>query len=188
MKTSMLIWIILAPLLGALINGFLYFYHIKKHKVSEIYFSLIGTLTPLISFLITLCLFLKMKEENIIFKQYIFTWLNVDKLNIEMTLLGDNLSIFMSMFVTFVGWLIHIYAIGYMKGDNRFGKFFAYFNLFLASMLILVLADNPIILFIGWEGVGVCSYLLIKFYYGNKDNVLAANKAFIVNRVGDFGF
>jgi len=188
MKTSMLIWIILAPLLGALINGFLYFYHIKKHKVSEIYFSLIGTLTPLISFLITLCLFLKMKEENIIFKQYIFTWLNVDKLNIEMTLLGDNLSIFMSMFVTFVGWLIHIYAIGYMKGDNGFGKFFAYFNLFLASMLILVLADNPIILFIGWEGVGVCSYLLIKFYYGNKDNVLAANKAFIVNRVGDFGF
>ena len=188
MKTSMLIWIILAPLLGALINGFLYFYHIKKHKVSEIYFSLIGTLTPLISFLITLCLFLKMKEENIIFKQYIFTWLNVDKLNIEMTLLGDNLSIFMSMFVTFVGWLIHIYAIGYMREDEGFGKFFAYFNLFLASMLILVLADNPIILFIGWEGVGVCSYLLIKFYYGNKENVIAANKAFIANRVGDFGF
>ena len=105
-----------------------------------------------------------------------------------MSLLGDNLSIFMSMFVTFVGWLIHIYAIGYMKGDNGFGKFFAYFNLFLASMLILVLADNPIILFIGWEGVGVCSYLLIKFYYGKAENVIAANKAFIVNRVGDFGF
>ena len=129
-----------------------------------------------------------MNDENIIFKQQLFTWLNVDKLNIEMAFLGDNLSIFMSMFVTFVGWLIHIYAIGYMKGDNGFGKFFAYFNLFLASMLILVLADNPIILFIGWEGVGVCSYLLIKFYYGNKENVLAANKAFIVNRVGDFGF
>ena len=74
----------------------------------------------------------------------------------------------MSMFVTFVGWLIHIYAVGYMKDDEGFGKFFAYFNLFLASMLILVLADNPIILFIGWEGVGVCSYLLIKFYYGEK--------------------
>jgi NADH-quinone oxidoreductase subunit L len=75
-----------------------------------------------------------------------------------------------------------------MKDDSGFGKFFAYFNLFLASMLILVLADNPIILFIGWEGVGVCSYLLIKFYYGKAENVLAANKAFIVNRVGDFGF
>ncbi|PKN14382.1 MAG: NADH-quinone oxidoreductase subunit L, partial [Deltaproteobacteria bacterium HGW-Deltaproteobacteria-24] len=112
----------------------------------------------------------------------------VDKLNIEMAFLGDNLSIFMSMFVTFVGWLIHIYAIGYMKGDSGFGKFFAYFNLFLASMLILVLADNPIILFIGWEGVGVCSYLLIKFYYGKAENVIAANKAFIANRVGDFGF
>ena len=188
MNTSALVWIILAPLFGAILNGSLYFYHIKKSKISENYFALIGTITPLISFLITLSLFLRMLEEKIIFKQHIFTWLNVDKLNIEMAFLGDNLSIFMSMFVTFVGWLIHIYAIGYMKGDDGFGKFFAYFNLFLASMLILVLADNPIILFIGWEGVGVCSYLLIKFYYGSKDNVIAANKAFIVNRVGDFGF
>jgi NADH-quinone oxidoreductase subunit L len=188
MNTSLLVWIVLAPLLGSILSGLLYFYHIKKSKVSDIYFLLIGTITPLISFLITLYLFLRMNDEKIIFKQQLFTWLNVDKLNIEMAFLGDNLSIFMSMFVTFVGWLIHIYAIGYMKGDNGFGKFFAYFNLFLASMLILVLADNPIILFIGWEGVGVCSYLLIKFYYGNKENVLAANKAFIANRVGDFGF
>ena len=120
-----------------------------------------------------------MIEEKIIFKQHIFTWLNVENLNIDMACLGDNLSIFMSMFVTFVGWLIHIYAVGYMKDDEGFGKFFAYFNLFLASMLILVLADNPIILFIGWEGVGVCSYLLIKFYYGEKNNVIAANKALL---------
>jgi NADH-quinone oxidoreductase subunit L len=188
MNTSLLIWIILAPLLGSILNGGLYFYHIKKRPIPELLFSLIGTITPLISFIITLILFLQMYSEQIIFKQHIFTWLNVDKLNIEMALLGDNLSIFMSMFVTFVGWLIHIYAIGYMREDEGFGKFFAYFNLFLASMLILVLADNPIILFIGWEGVGVCSYLLIKFYYGNKENVIAANKAFIANRVGDFGF
>ena len=188
MNTSLLVWIVLSPLLGAIASGLLYFYHIKKCKVSDIYFSLIGTITPFISFLITLSLFLRMLDEKIIFKQQLFTWINVDKLNIEMAFLGDNLSIFMSMFVTFVGWLIHIYAVGYMKGDEGFGKFFAYFNLFLASMLILVLADNPIILFIGWEGVGVCSYLLIKFYYGKKENVIAANKAFIVNRVGDFGF
>jgi NADH-quinone oxidoreductase subunit L len=188
MSTNLLVWIILAPLLGAIVNAGFYFYHIKKEKVSELTFALIGTGTPLISFLITLSLFLRMNSENITFKQELFTWLSIDKLNIEMALLGDNLSIFMSMFVTFVGWLIHIYAIGYMRGDNGFGKFFAYFNLFLASMLILVLADNPIILFIGWEGVGVCSYLLIKFYYGSEANVLAANKAFIVNRVGDFGF
>lgn len=188
MNTSLLIWIILAPLLGSILNGGLYFYHIKKRSIPELVFSLIGTITPLISFIITLILFLQMYSEQIIFKQHIITWLNVDKLNIEMALLGDNLSIFMSMFVTFVGWLIHIYAIGYMRRDEGFGKFFAYFNLFLSSMLILVLADNPIILFIGWEGVGVCSYLLIKFYYGNKENVIAANKAFIANRVGDFGF
>ena len=188
MSSSLLVWIILAPLLGAILNGGLYFYHIKRNKVSELTFSLIGCIAPLISFLITLYLFLQMYESGLIFKQHIFTWLSIDKLNIDMALLGDNLSIFMSMFVTFVGWLIHIYAIGYMRGDNGFGKFFAYFNLFLASMLILVLADNPIILFIGWEGVGVCSYLLIKFYYGKKENIIAANKAFIVNRVGDFGF
>lgn len=188
MSTNLLVWIILAPLLGAILNAGFYFYHIKKEKVSDLTFSIIGAGTPLISFLITLSLFLRMNEENIIFKQDLFTWINIDKLHIGMTLLGDNLSIFMSMFVTFVGWLIHIYAIGYMRGDNGFGKFFAYFNLFLASMLILVLADNPIILFIGWEGVGVCSYLLIKFHYGKAENVIAANKAFIANRVGDFGF
>ena len=188
MSTSLLVWIILSPLLGSILLGALYFYHIKRKPISELTFSLIGCITPFISFLITLTLFLQMKEEGITFSQHLFTWLNIDKLNIDMALLGDNLSIFMSMFVTFVGWLIHIYAIGYMRGDNGFGKFFAYFNLFLASMLILVLADNPIILFIGWEGVGVCSYLLIKFYYGKKENVIAANKAFIVNRVGDFGF
>ena len=188
MSTNLLIWIILSPLIGAILNGALYFYNIKKRNIGELPFAFIGTLTPLISFLITLSLFLKMLEEKIIFKQHIFTWLNISSLNVDMAFLGDNLAIFMSMFVTFVGWLIHIYAVGYMKGDEGFGKFFAYFNLFLASMLILVLADNPVILFIGWEGVGVCSYLLIKFYYGDKNNVLAANKAFIVNRVGDFGF
>jgi len=188
MNSSALIWIILAPLIGAILNAGFYFYHIKKRKVSNLVFSIIGTITPLISFLIALSLFFKMSNENIILKQNLFTWINIDKLNINMALLADNLSIFMTLFVTFVGWLIHIYAIGYMKGDNGFGKFFAYFNLFLASMLILVLADNPIILFIGWEGVGVCSYLLIKFYYGKSENVVAANKAFIANRVGDFGF
>ena len=188
MNTNLLIWIVLSPLIGALLNGALYFYSIKKEKVSDTVFAWIGTLAPFISFVITLSLFLRMNDENIIFKQELFTWLNIDKLNINMGFLGDNLSIFMAMFVTFVGWLIHIYAVGYMKSDKGFGKFFAYFNLFLASMLILVLADNPIILFIGWEGVGVCSYLLIKFYYGKKENVIAANKAFIVNRVGDFGF
>ncbi len=186
--SSLLIWIILAPLLGAILNGSLYFYSIKKKSIPQILFSIIGTVTPLIAFLITLYLFLNMLESDIIYKQELFIWLNINNLNITMGFLGDKLAIFMSMFVTFIAWLIHIYAIGYMHKDEGFGKFFAYFNLFLASMLILVLANNPVILFIGWEGVGLCSYLLISFYYLDKQNVIAGNKAFIANRVGDFGF
>ncbi len=188
MHTNLLVWIILAPLFGAILNAGFYFYHIKVKKVPQKLFSLIGTLTPIIAFIFTLLVFLNILDNNIVYHQELFTWLRVDDLLVKMRLLGDNLSIFMAMFVTFVGSLIHIYAIGYMDKDEGFGKFFAYFNLFLASMLILVLADNPIILFIGWEGVGVCSYLLIKFYYNDEQNVLAGNKAFIVNRVGDFGF
>ena len=92
MNTSLLVWIILSPLLGAILSGFLYFYNIKKTKIPDIYFSLIGTITPFISFLITLSLFLRMLDEKIVFKQQLFTWLNVDKLNIEMAFLGDNLS------------------------------------------------------------------------------------------------
>ncbi|WP_321470007.1 NADH-quinone oxidoreductase subunit L [Halarcobacter sp.] len=188
MDTSLLVWIILAPLIGAILNTGFYFYHIKRKPIPELVFSLIGTITPLIAFLITLSLFLNMVDSDITYRQELFTWINIDTLNISMAFLGDKLAIFMSMFVTFVGWLIHIYAIGYMTKDEGFGKFFAYFNLFLASMLILVLADNPVILFIGWEGVGLCSYLLIAFYYSDTENVLAGNKAFIANRVGDFGF
>ena len=186
--TSLLVWIILAPLFGAILNTGFYFYHVKRKALPEIVFSIIGTMTPLIAFLITLKLFLSMVDSDVTYRQELFTWVQIQNLNITMAFLGDKLAIFMSMFVTFVGWLIHIYAIGYMTKDEGFGKFFAYFNLFLASMLILVLADNPVILFIGWEGVGLCSYLLIAFYYSEKDNVLAGNKAFIANRVGDFGF
>lgn len=188
MHTPYLIWIILVPLFGALINAGFYFYHIKFKKVPEKLFAIVGTVTPFIAFLLTLSLFLQLLETGENLEQTLFQWLDVGQLSIEMKFLGDKLSIFMSMFVTFVGWLIHIYAVGYMKGDDGFGKFFAYFNLFLASMLILVLADNPVILFIGWEGVGVCSYLLISFHYTDGANVMAGNKAFIVNRVGDLGF
>ncbi|WP_419769022.1 MAG: NADH-quinone oxidoreductase subunit L [Candidatus Marinarcus sp.] len=188
MNTPYLVWIILAPLIGAILNAGFYVYSIKRKPLPELMFALIGTITPFIAFLLTLNLFLDIKASDVIFHQSVFTWLDINNFTIEMKFLGDKLAIFMAMFVTFVGWLIHIYAVGYMKNDEGFGKFFAYFNLFLASMLILVLADNPIILFIGWEGVGVCSYLLISFYYTDAQNVIAGNKAFIVNRVGDLGF
>jgi len=187
MSNNMMIWIILVPLLGAMANGFFYFYNIKVKPIPERLFALIGTITPFISFLLVLKLYFDIDGVSA-FTQYLFTWLDVEGLRIPMELLGDRLSIFMSLFITFVGWLIHIYAVGYMAGDEGFGKFFAYFNLFLASMLLLVLANNPIILFIGWEGVGMCSYLLISFYYRDATNMLAGNKAFLVNRVGDMGF
>jgi len=188
MNTSLLIWIILFPLLGALLNGGFYIYHIKIKKVPELLFAIIGTVFPFLAFVFTFILFIEMVQNSTVYTQHLFMWLDIDKLTVPMQLLGDNLSIFMSLFVSFVGTLIHLYAVAYMKGDEGFGKFFAYFNLFLFSMLLLVLADNPIILFIGWEGVGVCSYLLISFYYKSKENVVAGNKAFIVNRVGDLGF
>ena len=188
MEPQLLHWIILFPILGALLNGGFYFYSIKVQKIPESIFAIFGTVTPFLSFVATAFLYFDYVAAGQPLHQHIVTWLSVDMLTIEVDFLADSLSIFMALFVTFVGWLIHIYAIGYMKDDAGFGKFFAYFNLFLASMLILVLANNPVILFIGWEGVGVCSYLLISFYYKEKENVIAGNKAFIVNRVGDFGF
>ncbi len=102
--------------------------------------------------------------------------------------MADRLTVVMLSFITLIGTLIHIYAIGYMKDDDTYGKFFSYFNLFMGSMLLLVLADNPIMMFVGWELVGLSSYLLIGFYHQESSNITAANKAFILNRVGDFGF
>ena len=105
-----------------------------------------------------------------------------------MAFLADPLSITWILLVTGVGMLIHLYAIGYMHGDPGFGRFFAYFNLFAASMLILVLGNNYLVTFLGWEGVGVCSYLLISFWNQRESAALGGKKAFIYNRVGDFGF
>mgnify|MGYP003694351483 FL=1 len=105
-----------------------------------------------------------------------------------MAFLIDPLSAVMILIVTGIGGLIHIYATGYMHDDNAFWRFFAYLNLFTAAMLTLVLGDSLLLLFVGWEGVGLCSYALIGFWYTDHNNARAGNKAFIVNRVGDFGF
>ena len=118
----------------------------------------------------------------------LWEWLRIGTLQIPIALKIDALSITMSLVVTGVGTLIHIYAVGYMHGDLRFSRFFVYLNLFLASMLVLVLADNYLLLFVGWELVGLCSYLLIGFWFEDLKNAQAARKAFIVNRVGDFAF
>ena len=187
-QTSLIAFIVLIPFFAALLNGLIYIYNIKVEKVSQHLFTSIGLIAPFISFILTVFLFLDFQDTKIPLVQYLFTWVSLDNFNVNFAFLADQLSIFMAIFVTFVGWLIHIYAVGYMDKDEGFGKFFAYFNLFLGFMLLLVLADNPVILFIGWEGVGLCSYLLIGFYYEDEKNVEAGNKAFFVNRVGDLGF
>jgi NADH-quinone oxidoreductase subunit L len=118
----------------------------------------------------------------------LFTWLPVGELHVDMAFLADPLSIVMCLFVTGIGALIHLYAVGYMHGDPKFSKFFLYLNLFAFSMLMLVLGENLLVTFLGWEGVGTCSYFLIAFWHTRESAATAGKKAFVTNRVGDFGF
>jgi NADH-quinone oxidoreductase subunit L len=118
----------------------------------------------------------------------LYTWLPVGGLHVDMAFRADQLSIVMALFVTGIGALIHLYAIGYMHGDPKFSKFFVYLNLFIFSMLVLVLGSNLVVTFLGWEGVGVCSYLLVSFWQTRTEAATAGKKAFITNRVGDVGF
>ena len=122
------------------------------------------------------------------FVQTLFSWIPVGDLQVDIGFLVDPLSITMALFVTGVGALIHMYAIGYMHGDRDFSKFFVYLNLFIFSMLMLVLGSNMLVTFIGWEGVGACSYLLISFWFTDEANASAGKKAFVTNRIGDWGF
>ena len=181
---------ILFPLLGFLING-LVGRKIKNEKI----IGSIGAGAVGLAFLVTLFSFIEllgMPSDGRTRVVELFTWLKVAGLNIKFAYLVDQLSIVMSLIVTGVGFLIHVYSIGYMHGDKGFWRFFAYLNLFIFAMMNLVLGDNFLVLFLGWEGVGLCSYLLIGFYYDRKFEkgtvAEAAKKAFIVNRIGDFGF
>jgi len=181
--TSLSLWVPVLPLTGFLL--IILFSRFLKGNTSGI---LATTLTG-ISFLFSFLLFLKQGSGggNSIEIEF-FKWLEVGKLRIPFEFLIDPLSVTMMMIITGVGFLIHLYSIGYMKGDERFNTFFAYMNLFTASMLLLVMGANYLILFIGWEGVGLCSYLLIGFWFKNEAYNNAARKAFIVNRIGDLGF
>jgi NADH-quinone oxidoreductase subunit L len=180
--------IVLSPLLSSSLIGFLYLLSITKRAVDKRWFSLFALFAPAVSFGLSLAAWIVVARTDTALSYQPYVWLNVGEYSIVMGFLGDKLSVFMTLFITFVGWLIHLYATSYMKEDPGYGKFFFYFNLFLASMLLLVLSDGPLMMFIGWEGVGLCSYLLISFYYQENANVVAGNKAFIVNRVGDLGF
>jgi len=122
------------------------------------------------------------------FEQTLWTWLPSGGLNVEFGFLVDPLSITMALFITGIGTLIHLYSVGYMHGDPKFSKFFLYLNLFAGSMLLLVLGNNMLLTFLGWEGVGTCSYLLISFWFSKEANASAGKKAFVTNRIGDWGF
>jgi NADH-quinone oxidoreductase subunit L len=127
-------------------------------------------------------------EHNRQFVQTLFQWIPVGALRVDIGFLADPLSITMALFVTGVSTLIHLYSIGYMHGDGDYPKYFVYMNLFVFSMLMLVLGSNLLVTFIGWEGVGACSYLLIAFWFTDEANASAGKKAFITNRIGDWGF
>lgn len=177
---SLLFLIPLLPLLGFAINGLAY------PKLPKQIAGIIGTIPPLVAFALSLQLFLNFDGQAQILP--IADWINVGDLKIPFAFQIDQLSILMLLVITGVGTLIHIYSIGYMSHDAGFGKFFAFLNLFVFFMLILVLGANFTVLFIGWEGVGLCSYLLIGFWNQKNSYGDAARKAFIMNRIGDLGF
>ncbi len=178
------------PLIGFLINGF-FGRKIKNEKIV----GAIGSAAVGLAFIVALGAFIQtlgLPTEERRHVVELFTWLNIGGLNVSFAYLVDQLSLTMALIVTGVGFLIHVYSIGYMHGDKAFWKFFAYLNLFIFMMMNLIMGDNFVVLFLGWEGVGLCSYLLIGFWYDKnfeKGTVpQAAKKAFIANRVGDFGF
>ena len=179
-----LIWLIpLLPLLGFVING------LGRNILSKSAAGLVGSGVVLASFIMSVLAFLELqggapKEYNIL----LFDWISAGTLNIPLSFLYDPLSAIMLLIITGVGFLIHLYSVGYMHNDGGFAKFFSYLNLFVFFMLLLVLGANYLVMFIGWEGVGLCSYLLIGFWYTNDSYASAAKKAFVVNRIGDLGF
>ena len=173
--------IILLPLLGFVING-LFGKFLPKIVVGSW-----ATAVVFLAFLLSLKLFLGMTNDTSpqIFK--VFEWFHIHHLAVDFSFQLDQLSIIMMMIITGIGTLIHLYSIGYMENDEGFYKFFAYLNLFIFSMLLLVLGSNYLVLFVGWEGVGLCSFLLIGFWFKNEEYGKAARKAFIMNRIGDLG-
>ena len=180
-----LIWLIpVLPLAGAGVNLIL------GRKLGDPKAGWVATLATASSFLVTVLAYFEMlglpaEERSHVVKM--FSWIGVGSLQVDLAVLADPLSIVMALFVTGISTLIHLYAIGYMHGDAKFSKFFLYLNLFVFSMLMLVLGENLLVTFLGWEGVGACSYFLISFWHTRNSAAVAGKKAFVTNRIGDFG-
>lgn len=173
--------ILLSPFFGFLFSGL-----VGKY-LSEKITGWISSLSILVSFVFSLQIFMSLGAGQTAFESSAFTFLSVGDLFVDFAIQADRLTSIMMLVITGIGFLIHIYSISYMHGDAGFYKFFAYLNLFVFNMLILVMGSNFLMLFFGWEGVGLCSYLLIGFWYRNAEYGKAARKAFIMNRIGDLG-
>ena len=180
MDTSLVLVLLLAPFLGFLFNVFL------GKKAGKSIVGIVGTLSVAISFGVTLYLFANTTPKPLVIN--LFDWISIQRFDVSFGFLLDQLSLIWLLFVTGIGSLIHLYSISYMHDDEKMHSFFAYLNLFIFFMITLVIGSNLLVMFIGWEGVGLCSYLLIGFWYKNQDFNDAAKKAFIMNRIGDLGF
>ena len=179
----MQLWLIpVFPLIGFLLNG------IFGRRLSKTAINTIAIGSVVLSFAWVLKTIFGLGDLYTAHTEQYFTWIQSGTLNVGFDFTVDRLTVVMLLVVTFVGSLIHIYSIGYMAHEGGYYRFFAYLNLFMFFMLTLVLAANYLVMFVGWEGVGLCSYLLIGFYFDKKFATNAGNKAFIVNRIGDFGF
>lgn len=180
MKEFLPLLVVLSPFIGFAING------IIGKKMSKSLSGMIGTLAVITSFICSVILFLQVRTIGG-YEVKLFDWLTVATFHVDFAFRIDELSTWMMLIISGIGSLIHVYSIGYMHEDEGFARFFAYLNLFIFSMFLLVMGSNFVLLFFGWEGVGLCSYLLIGFWFKNVEYGHAARKAFIMNRIGDLG-
>ena len=189
-ENNLLSIIIFAPLVGAVINWLVGGY-LKNKPYSETFTGIVGCGSIAVSCVVAFYIAFVADGGALFIDKPIldqlWTWIQVGSFRTDFGLGMDHLSGIYACFVTFVGLLIHIFTMGYMHGDKGFYRFFAYLNLFMFSMLTLVLADNFLLMFVGWEGVGLCSYLLIGYYIKRDEAREAAKKAFVMNRIGDWG-
>lgn len=194
----MLLFVVIFPLIGAVVNGLLFATPLKNVLFKNAddqwrrnVVGIIGCTVVFVSAVLSTLLFfnlLEMDPEQRQIVKDVFVWISSGELNVSFSLLFDSLAAVMVLVVTWVGFLIHLYSVGYMKHDGSYARYFCLLNLFIFFMLVLVLGDNFPVMFVGWEGVGLTSYLLIGFWFDDHKKAYAGRKAFIMNRIGDFGF
>lgn len=182
METILILALLLSPLVGCIFN-LTFGKKIPKHIP-----GCFASAMVLVSFVISVYFFLQVMTTGQPIEVHLFYWIKLENFNVDFGFRLDQLTLIWLLFVTGIGFLIHVYSMGYMKGDRHFDRFFAYMNLFIFFMVMLVTGSNLMMMFIGWEGVGLCSYLLIGFWFSNHAYNNAAKKAFIMNRIGDLGF